>query len=146
MKRDASCSLWKHLFHWLVIKLAVKDIILKHSNFLISLWPEVSEKDMMPKSSEKGLPLLVLLILLFNKYTHFLRIIHAGWALRKSSNNPCSVQKKITIHYFCFIFATNILFLLKIKNPLALLWGSRSLKAWLEPSANPIHAPQSRIA
>lgn len=64
MKRDASCSLWKHLFHWLMIKLAVEDIILKHSNFLISLQPEISEKDMTPRSSEKGLSLYLLLILL----------------------------------------------------------------------------------
>lgn len=64
MKRDASCSLWKHLFHWLMIKLAVEDIILKHSNFLISLQPEITEKDMTPRSSEKGLSLYLLLILL----------------------------------------------------------------------------------
>lgn len=145
MKRDASCSLWKHLFHWLVIKLAVEDIILKHSNFLISLWPEVTKKDIMHKSSEKGLPLLVLLILLFNKYTHFLRIIHAGQALRRSSNNSYSEQKKTTIHYFYFISAKNIFFLLKKKSTCFVLRG-RSLQAWLEPSANPIHAPQSRIA
>lgn len=146
MKRDASCSLWKHLFHWLVIKLAAKDIILKHRNFLISLWPEVTEKDRMPKSSEKGLPLLVFLILLFNKYTHFLRIIHAGQALRRSTNNSCSEQKKITIYYFYFIFCNKYFLFIKKKNPLALLGGSRSLQAWLEPSANPIHVSQPRIA
>lgn len=67
MKRDASCSLWKCLFHWLVIKLAVEDIILQHSDFLISLQPEVSKKDMMPRSYEKGLPLCLLLILLLKK-------------------------------------------------------------------------------
>lgn len=146
MKGDASCSLWKHLFHWLVIKLAAKDIILKHRNFLISLWPEVTEKDRMPKSSEKGLPLLVFLILLFNKYTHFHRIIHAGQALRRSSNNSCSEQKKTTIYYFYFIFCNKYFLFIKNKNPPALLWGSRSLQAWLEPSTNPIHAPQPRIA
>lgn len=75
MKRDASCSLWKHLFHWLMIKLAVEDIILKHSNFLISLQPAVTEKDMMPTSCEKGLSPCLLLISLFKKYIHFLRII-----------------------------------------------------------------------
>lgn len=104
MKRDASCSLWKHLFHWLMIKLAVEDIILKHSDFLISLQPEVTEKDMMPRTCEKGLSLCLLLILLFKKYTHFLRIIQAGQALGRSSSTSRSKQEKICDTPFLFHF------------------------------------------
>jgi len=93
-----------------MIKLAVEDIILKHSDFLISLRPEVTEKDMMPRSCEEGLLLSLLLTLLFKKYTYFLRISQTVQVLGRSS---CSKQEKIhdtpfLLHFwnkdFTFIF------------------------------------------